>query len=381
MTAQTTTTNGTKSAPNLFPEDEIKHVPLGDIFVDTDWNNRSVALTLSQAEGSESKAGGLDALKTGIYYDGQDEPIVLRRTDGEGFYKKAVKQPFALVAGFRRYEAIRQLNADEAGVKVRADEKKTVVPNTANGTIRAIVRKLTEAEAVALNLRENTQRNDLTTPDLVNGAVKLAYIHQRDAKQIASTLGISPSYAAQLLRIGSVKQEILTHWRTVHSTGTKADYRGTMSAARASTTYLDDISKADKDRQTDMYAEFIREYEESNVEGDEDEGDAKKAWFKAAKKKAVGLAVMFGTLAREKYGENKDQFFIDVNANVAWVDMVDHLVKPGKAKSFEARQRRSIADAMEKAYGEAVEGKTEEEEEAEESEISAKDAAVAAKKK
>jgi ParB-like chromosome segregation protein Spo0J len=381
MTAQTShnESKNSNTGKGLFPEDEIKHVPLEDILVDTDWNNRSVALTLSQAEGNESKAGGLDALKLGIFHDGQDEPVVVRETGIEGFYKKGTKFRFALVAGFRRFEAIRQLNADEAMVKVRADEKKSVVPNTANGTVRAIVRKLTEGEAVALNLRENTQRNDLSTPDLVNGAVKLAFLHQRDAKQIASTLGVSPSYAAQLLRIGSIKQEVLVHWRTVTATGAVATYRGISSAARASTTYLVDIAKADKDRQADMYLDFLKAYEEANADTEGDEGDSKKAWFKAAKKKAIALAEMFGRLAREVYGEGKEDFFLEVNQSVPWIDVVDILVKPGKSKGFEPRQKRSIADAMEKAYAASVEGTDDEEDDGESADAGAVKAAEKAK--
>jgi ParB-like chromosome segregation protein Spo0J len=377
MTA--TTTNG---SAKLIQEDEIKHVQLSDIYVDHDWNNRSHALTLSQAEGTETKAGGLDALKLGLFHDGQDEAVILRSTKDPNFYKPGVKEPWALVAGFRRYQAIDELNKDEPIVKVAADAKRTVVPNTANGTIRAVVRKLAEAEAVALNLRENTQRNDMSTPDLVRGAMKLGHIHQRDAKQIATTLGVSPSYAAQLLRIGSLREEILAHWRAVVATNAPAEFRGMKSAARAGTSYLDDVSKADKERQIEMYTKFIQEYEESNVDSEDDAGDAKKAWFKAAKKKAVLLASLFGRLGREQFGEGKDAWFVEINAGIPWVDMVDTLVKPGKAKGFEARQRRSIGDAMEKAYAEALEGKGEEEEEEEvEEPVKGKETPAAAKPK
>lgn len=349
--------NGNPHQGVLIPEDDIKHVPLSDIYVDEEWNNRSIQRTLSVTSlRPEDEGTGLDGLKVGIFHDGQDEPVILRSTKssptaGGGFYKKDLKQPYALVAGFRRFTAISKLNEDANLVKLRADEKKSVVPNTMNGTIRAIVRNLTELEAIKLNLRENTQRDDMTPQDLVHGAFRLKFLHQMESIAIANTLGKHPTYINQLLRIAGLPKEILDHWRN------GGEFRGVKSTKAVTVKDLDNLAKdiKEKEGQIAFYLNLLKEKAEDGSEGNQQ--------YKAAKKRGIRIATMLGVLARKAYSETENKAFVTVNANVAWVDMVEQLI--GKTK-LDARQRRRIADAMEGAYASSLANESEEEEEDEE---------------
>jgi hypothetical protein len=334
-------------------EDEIKHVPLSDIFVDFDWNSRSLVNVLS--EHSESKDGegtGITGLTKGILLDGQDEPVILRTTK-DGFYRKNVKEPYALVAGFRRYEAIRRLNSPKGPTKSgdtevpgeisaelaklienRKKESKTVVPNTADGTLRAIVRTLTEGEAKVLNLRENTNRDDLTTPDLMMAVKGIAEGQKLTGGQIADRLGKSQGHIDQLLRISKCHADILQHWR--HG----GEFRGLPSSCRATVRDLNEIVKeTDPQKQLEEYTRLLQSKLPSSDETENNQ------WVQSAKKKAIKLGDLFGTL--EQAG------FLKVLAKEEWTDFIEKMVKTGN-KEPTRRQAKSIAKAAQEAYTEAL---------------------------
>lgn len=337
----------------LIAEDDVKHIPLADIFVDPEWNNRSLNRTLSATSlHVEDEGTGIDGLKTGIFHDGQDEPVVVRETK-EGFYKKGVKQRYALVAGFRRYEAIRQLNEDGNLLKLRSEDKKNVVPNTANGTIRAFVRSLTELEAIKLNLRENTQRDDLPTPDLVHGAFRLKFLHQMEPAAIANTLGKHPTYVNQLLRVAGLPKEVLDHWRN------GGEFRGVKSERSVTVKELDGIAKdvKEKEAQVAAYLTLLKEKEEDSKEGNQQ--------YKAAKNRAVKFGALLGKLGRKEHGPEESKPFIKLGTDVAWADVIEIIV--GKTK-LDARQKRRIADAASGAFDAALTKEEAEEEETDEEE-------------
>ena len=337
----------------LIPEDDVKHIPLGDIFVDPDWNNRSINRTMSATSlHVEDEGTGIEGLKTGIFNDGQDEPVVLRETK-DSFYKKNLKQRYALVAGFRRFEAIRQLNDNENLVKERDKLKMNVVPNTANGTIRAFVRNLSELEAIKLNLRENTQRDNLPTPDLVHGAWKLKHFHQMEPAAIANTLGKHTTYVILLLQVGTLPKEVLDHWRN------GGEFRGVKSERPVTVKELQgiakDIKESEKEARCIAYANLLKERSEDAAEGNQQ--------YKAAKRRGIKFAGLIGRLARKEYGPEENKQFMNISTTVAWADVIEHVI--GKTK-LDARQRRRIADACEGAYTEAL--TKEEEEDTEEGE-------------
>jgi hypothetical protein len=349
-------------------EDEIKHIPLSDIFVDFDWNSRSLVNVLS--EHSESKDGegtGITGLTKGILLDGQDEPVILRatRTEGAGFYKKNVKEPYALVAGFRRFEAVRRLNSPKPPTKNgeteipgeisaelaklienRKKEGKSVVPNTADGTLRAIVKPLTEGEAKVLNLRENTARDDLTTPDLMMAVNGIAQSQKLTGGQIADRLGKSQGHIDQLLRIGKCHADILQHWR--HG----GEFRGLPSSCRATVRELNEIAKeTDGQKQLEDYTRLLQSKLPSADEAENNQ------WIRAAKNKAIKLGQLFGNL--EKVG------FLKVKVEGDWTDFVERMVKTGN-KEPTRRQAKSIAKAAQDAYAEALTSTDDEEEDGDE---------------
>jgi ParB-like chromosome segregation protein Spo0J len=149
--------------------------------------------------------------------DGQDTPVIVRivaenRVSLGG--KKIPATPFTheLVCGFRRFEAARALNMPEH-LEVAHKAHKTSIANTADGTIHAVVRDVPNGlEARILNARENTNRNNLKTPDvmLVVRELSKANLNQID---IAKRLGITQGYVAKLLAISTLPAVVLAHWR------------------------------------------------------------------------------------------------------------------------------------------------------------------------
>jgi predicted XRE-type DNA-binding protein len=345
-------------------EDEVKHIPLTDIFVDYDWNSRSFANVISDHSETNGKEGsGLAGLSKGILLDGQDEPVILRPVDKEGFYRKGVKTPYALVAGFRRYEAIRRLNnpvvstkdvpgevSAELGklIETRKAEKKTLVPNTADGTIRAVVRNLSEKDAEILNLRENTQRDDLTPPDLMMAVRRLENTHGLKQQEIANSLGIQQGHVSKLSKVAKCHEDILHHWRN------GGEFQGLPSSCRATIMELVDVgAEPDKQKQLEAYLRILQSKLPATAEDN-------NQWVVSAKKKAMRIAAQLGTLEKHE--------FLTVNVEEdGWKDYMEHFVKNGK-KELTSRQAKSVAKAAFEAYTEALNAKDDEEESEDEGE-------------
>jgi hypothetical protein len=354
--------------PQVIREDEIKHIPLADIFVDFAWNSRSLANVMSDHSELDSDAEGITGLTRGIFLDGQDEPVVLRATNAEGFYKKNVKQPYALVAGFRRFEAIRRLNSPKVKtekdpgeisedfgklIEERRGQKKSLVPNTADGTIRSVVRALHESEARMLNLRENTNRDSLTAPDLMMACKTLKEKHDLTDTQIAEHLGKSQGHISMLGRVAKCDPEILNHWRN------GGEFNGLPSNLRATVRELDDLSKIEgKEAQLKEYTKILT----AKIPAGDDKDN--NAWVKSAKNKAAKIGALLGTLERAAV--------IKVTPKVAgaWHNFIDLIVKNGK-KELSTRQAKSVGKAAEDAYLEALNATEEEEEEDETEEATA----------
>lgn len=204
--------------------EQILHVPLTDIFVDYDWNIRSKAEVMSDtsdavqdttAKGPHHGEGtGFKGLVKGIFQDGQKTQVVLRKVEeGKSLAGKKTDKPLELVCGFRRFTAVEALNADKEALETAKKEKRYVVPNTPDGTIRAEIKKLTAEEAELENGIENLQRQNISTPDQVR------YIQRELAKgkvtqqKLADSLGIDQGYVSKLKTISTLPKEIIAHWR------------------------------------------------------------------------------------------------------------------------------------------------------------------------
>jgi hypothetical protein len=350
-------------------EDTILHIPLADIFADFAWNSRSFANVVSEHSELDSDAEGITGLTKGIFLDGQDEAVVVRPTNVEGFYKKGVKHPYALIAGFRRFEAIRRLNNPKVKtekdpgeiteefaklIEERKTAKKSLVPNTADGTIRAVVRTpISEGEARMLNLRENTNRDSLTAPDLCAAVSVLKKKHDLTDTQIAEHLGKSQGHISMLGRVAKCDDEILNHWRN------GGEFHGLPSNLRATVRELDELSKVEgKEAQIKEYTRILQ----AKIPAGDDRDN--NAWVKSAKNKAAKIGELLGML--EKNGILK----VNTKFAGAWHEFIDLIVKNGK-KELTSRQAKSVAKAAEDAYTESLTRVEEEEEEEEQEDATA----------
>lgn len=217
-----------KQAPGnraeIQPGEVILHAPMTDIFVDYEWNSRSKKNVLAdESDGVQdttlrgehrSDGTGLEGLRLNLRNNGQDTPVILRRVDGgKSLGGKKTDKPFELVAGFRRFTAIEMLLASEEDRKfVKSNNQTSMVPNTADGTILAVVRTLTPLQARILNVRENTYRKNLDTADLLGSVAELVKAKMGQVT-IAEELGINQSYVSKLHAISQLPKVVISHWK------------------------------------------------------------------------------------------------------------------------------------------------------------------------
>lgn len=334
---------------DMIKEDQVLHIKLDDIFVDHNWNSRSLANVQAESSETGDKEGtGIVGLTKDLFMDGQDDPVVIRETKTTA--SKSTK-PYMLVTGFRRYEAVRRLNTDKELSKQLFTEHperagKTLLPNSADGTIRAFCRTLPEKEARALNVRENTLRDDLTPPDLMRGIAELAHEHKMTQVEIGERIGKAQGYVGKLLAISTLDKSILEHWRG------GGEFRGIKVNKRVTTDDMRDISKLDKDRQIDEYLRIISKKAEAGAAPD------KNQWVDALKKKAEQVGWQIGLLQR--------QGFLKLTGKMTWIDVLEYYIKLGKGKELKAKQEKAVAKAAEDAFNKALTAEEEVEEEEEE---------------
>jgi ParB family chromosome partitioning protein len=121
-------------------EYDVYEIPLGDIWVDPDFNCR-------ESFSPES----IRSLAESIESEGLEFPVVLQRQEDSAL---EFPTPYRLVAGFRRYEAVKCFLKGE--------------------TIRANIRLgLTDREAEVLNVTENLERKDLNPLEEAKSLQKL----------------------------------------------------------------------------------------------------------------------------------------------------------------------------------------------------------------
>jgi ParB-like chromosome segregation protein Spo0J len=335
---------------DLLPDEVIRHIPLTDILVDYDWNGRSKKNVLSDASDGvqdttiraehQTLGTGLKGMRLTLRNRGQDTPVIVRRVDnGKSLGGKKTDRPYELVAGFRRYTAIEQLNASaEDREFIKTMNQKTLIPNTADGTVMAVVRTLNPLEARILNGRENTDRQSLTTQEMLGVVAELSRAKLTQA-QIATELSISQGYVSKLSKIGELPKAVLDHWKG------EAKLPGLPPAVSEQLTStemieLRDMTKELTEGQTvKRYIELLSPAE-GGTEGDPNAADPVEAKVKRAAELAAGL-VKAGVLDNGSLqwaaviGPKKDGFLID----------------SGKA---DAVQRAKYWDLAEKAFGEAM---------------------------
>ena len=340
-----------------YSENEIRSVPVHDIFVDADWNARTYTNVMGPDAKSDDKEAKGQEIKESIRVKGQDTPVVLAPVIlGKSLGGKNTDKPFQLVAGFCRMAVIQTLLADEF-VKTEAKQNgRSIVPNTPDGTIRAVVRaSLTDPkEARSYNVRENTARKAMEVKDTVHAIREMYQTQKLSAHQISLELGMTPGYVNRLVLIAGIKPAVLKHWREggkIKGSETEIDTNKDVTAD-GGIKVLEELAKLDADRQVDAYIALLQPK-------DEDEEDDNQ-WIEAGKKKAEALGKMLGCLQRLE--------FLEVNADdAAWAAViVTGDLKVTGRKDFTKAVAQKFAKAAMKGYEAGLEVPTVVEESAEE---------------
>lgn len=285
-------------------ETKIIHVPLKDIFADPTWNVRSNVgeRTGDESEDDENTDAGLQA---SIEAKGQDEPVTLRPSP------KGTKEPYTLVAGFRRLWAMHRI-AEKTGEKAQ--------------TIKAVVKNLSEAEARAFNIRENTARDSLGAADLNFGVERILELEpNKTGVSIANELGMAQGYISKHVKlVTALKPSIRRKWREM------VGFKPTVDQMTA-------IAKLDKTEQDAKFQELV-DAKRAREEGGST--NSENAWRERAKDKAAKFGTLMGTLARAG--------FIELDAGTFFYDALEHYVtlKKNKDGSDPAdRVKAAIAEA------------------------------------
>ena len=175
---------------------EVMNVPLGAIEVDSDFNARSSLDAIASDPSVTEREGAdtIEGLARQIKRDGQLVPCLVKPADAHGKY--------FLIAGFRRYAALKSLGAD---------------------TIRVQVTNAVGVEADLLNIKENVVRKSLRPFELGRKCFQITeHYGERGSKskgkwndqRIATELGLSKSYVGSLITcFQRCNSKLLEQWQ------------------------------------------------------------------------------------------------------------------------------------------------------------------------
>lgn len=304
-------------SPPPTGERVVTDVPITDIFADAKWNARS---NWKEATPNEEDLG-LPGMMSSIRARGQDTPVTLRLNPAGG------KPKYALVTGFRRFEAISRIAAEDG----------TKAP-----TIRAEIRVLTEAEACALNARENTNREDFKVPDLTWAILRLASTGMNDTA-ISEECGKSQPYVSRLHRIAKgLRPDLMTLWRA--------------AVVPLEIREIEKVSGAKHEDQQKIYKALCKAQVEKTKRKSDEQREEER--LTRLKEKAEHIGAMFARLTG--YGH--------LNCNkLVFLDCLDVIIT--LPAEYSSGNRRSVAAAAERGYKNALEAiKAEAEEENDEEE-------------
>lgn len=164
--AKTKTSNGTAAHNGDY---RIEMIPAGDITIDFGNAREDVARHLRGEDGGSS----ITQLAEDIKQNGLGSPIMVRQ------HPKDVGK-FQVIAGFRRAAAMQRIRM---------------------ARFPSIVRELSDEEALAWNLRENVQRENLSLFEIARAAANLKQKYRQTDATIAKSLGKADSYVGNLIRM------------------------------------------------------------------------------------------------------------------------------------------------------------------------------------
>lgn len=302
-----------------------KEIPISQIQVDHSWNSRGKRWR----EAANDEDTKFDGLVASIRARGLDEPVCIRPNPDP-----KSKQPFSLVYGFRRFEAISLIAAED----------KLKEPS-----ILAVVRHLNEAEARSLNVRENTVRNNLHVPDLAWAIAEMGKAGNTDLG-IAGEIGKTQGYVSMLHRImKGTSPKVLQHWR---DSIVPLQVKSMLSVLQAASEKDEKLHE----KQMEKYMELVKaQMEKAKEKTDEEKASAK---VEGLKKKAEAFGFVLGQLDALGFLPSDSVKFSECIA----------VILPATAE-MDARTKKAVAKAAETGWKDgqdAVEEANSEEEETEE---------------
>lgn len=122
----------------------------------------------------------LNELADSIRHNGVMQPIIVRKTSADG-------EKYEIIAGERRWRAAKIAGLNE---------------------IPAIIREVSDSQALELALVENIQRQDLSPLEEATGYQRLMDEFKYTQEQLSKIVGKSRSHVANLLRLQSLSQHI-----------------------------------------------------------------------------------------------------------------------------------------------------------------------------
>jgi ParB family chromosome partitioning protein len=293
----------------------VRMIRASEIFADYDWNSRSgdwASATSPKPE--EDEKTGFAGFKLDVGLNGIKQPITCRPLP-----KLPNGATLSVVCGFRRFRAAVE-SANDTGISL------------IDLMIPVIVRTMNEQEALALNISENTQREDLRSVDTAVAVSKLLAtgMSQKDAGILC---GIGQTYAGKLDRIVKMDPRIVAHWR--------------VTAIPLGVAVMDDIERAGRlanesgDLLLARYMEAVNPTPKAAKAADVIEAE-KLARAKTAVEKC---ATLLGALHRAE--------LLDVGS-LDWINSVPHFFKG--AEDFTDGTIEDLADAAMVAFQIAVTG-------------------------
>jgi ParB/RepB/Spo0J family partition protein len=180
---------------------ENKKIEMKDLHIDPENNARA---TVDET--------ALNSLTTSIRKSGLLSPVLVRPV---GKDDKGVKQPFILIAGFRRFAAMKSI-APEGFIDCRV-----------------IAADVDPQDAAVLNLTENLNRENLNTYEIARGCHLLSTRYGMDSKEIAKNVkgmateghkNLSDKTVGNYLRLfKGLCPEVMTAWSAEHGKATQAE--------------------------------------------------------------------------------------------------------------------------------------------------------------
>jgi len=292
----------------------VQLVPLNLIDADHTWNCRSGDFRADEEYGY---------LVESIGAKGQDTPVLLRPHPDK---TKAKRTPYAVVVGFRRFEAmcdvLRKSNESYKDKDLHAIAKAL---GSQMATAKAEVKEMTEADARAANIRENMQRENVKPADTAF-AVQELLKHGKNDTEIAWSIGKGQTYASKMHRICTLPHDVLRDWRKapIPLTAEEMDQLSRIEGAGA---------------QRDAYDKLVRNKQPRTSTG-------KKSVMAQLMGQATSFAGKLGGLARAD--------LIELTTD-DWEALIEHMIRiPDKvADKIKAGDLRTIAAEAKRTFEEA----------------------------